>query len=253
MKIGEISISAFLNKQISITINDSLHQSTAASTWWCGRRALLGWIEIAVGLPEGLSYPEHSPRTIFSPCFPLNDRRSAAHSFSKIGRLSSPFSSLFHARLRLLILLLLLMSGNVYYNPGPITGSSLLTSSHLMTLTYLPFSMAPLAVAPPLIHPLLPPPLPFLAYGRCFRTWVLITYQFFYLSLSLRSFASTSVPPLSFFRKLAGMNLLLTLTLTVLLQKNTRLFSFLCCYSLHFSGTECGQIFHSFRLRQTPS
>ena len=30
--------------------------------------------------------------------------------------------------------------------------------------------------------------------GRCFRTWVLTTYQFFYPSLSLRSFAPTSVP-----------------------------------------------------------
>ena len=29
--------------------------------------------------------------------------------------------------------------------------------------------------------------------------------------------------------------------------------SFLCCYSLHFSGTECGQIFHSSLPHQTPS
>ena len=38
-----------------------LHQSTAASTWWCGPRPRLGWVEVAVGLPEGPSYPGHSP------------------------------------------------------------------------------------------------------------------------------------------------------------------------------------------------
>ena len=68
--------------------------------------------------------------------------------------------------------------------------------------------------------------LPFLAPGRCFRTWVLTTYQFFYLSLSLRPIAPTSVPFPSIFRKLAGMALPPTLTLTVLLQRNTRLFLF---------------------------
>ena len=40
---------------------DALHQSTAASTWWCGPRPRLGWVEMAVGLPEGPSYPGHSP------------------------------------------------------------------------------------------------------------------------------------------------------------------------------------------------
>ena len=57
-----------------------------------------------------------------------------------------------------------------------------------MTLTHPPFSIAPLAVAPLLTSPL---PL-FLAPGRCYRIWVLTIYQFFYLSLSLRSFALTS-------------------------------------------------------------
>ena len=46
-----------------------------------------------------------------------------------------------------------------------------------MTLTHPLFSIAPLAVAPLLTSPLLPPLLPFLAPGRCFRTWVLITYH----------------------------------------------------------------------------
>ena len=101
------------------------------------------------------------------------------------------------------------------------TGSSPQTSLS-MTLTHSPFSIAPLAVAPLLTSPLLPLLLPFLAPGRCFRTWVLTTYQFFYLSLSLRSFTPTSAPLPSIFRKVAGM----TLTLTVLLQRNTRLFLF---------------------------
>ena len=98
-----------------------LHQSTAASTWWCGPRPRLGWVEMAVGFPEGPSYPGHSP-IIFSLCCPLNDRRRAAHSIFKIGRLFSLFllSCPTLALLRLLILLLLLMSGNVHLNPGPI-------------------------------------------------------------------------------------------------------------------------------------
>ena len=69
-----------------------------------------------------------------------------------------------------------------------------------MTLTHPLFSIAPLAVTPPLTSPLLPLLLPFLAHGKCYRIWVLTTYQFFYLSLSLRSFAPTSVPLPSIFR-----------------------------------------------------
>ena len=30
-----------------------LHQSTAASTWWCGPLLRLGWVEMAVGFFEG--------------------------------------------------------------------------------------------------------------------------------------------------------------------------------------------------------
>ena len=72
-------------------------------------------------------------------------------------------------------------------------GSSPLTSSPSMTLTYLLFSIAPLAVAPPLTFPLFPPLLPYLAPGRCCRTWILITYQFYKMSLFLRFFAQTNV------------------------------------------------------------
>ena len=97
------------------------------------------------------------------------------------------------------------------------TGSSLLISSRSTTLTYVLFSIALL-----LTSPLLLSYSPFLAPGRCFR----IIYQFFYLSLSLQFFAPTSVPFPSTFRKLAGMTLPFTLTLTVLLQRNTCLFLF---------------------------
>ena len=96
-----------------------------------------------------------------------------------------------------------------------------------MTLTNPPFCIAPLAVTPPLTSPLLPPLLPFLAPGRCFRTWVLTTYQFFYLSLSFQSFAPASVLLPSIFKKLAGITFSPTLTLTVLLQRNIRLFPLL--------------------------
>ena len=120
-------------------------------------------------------------------------------------------------------------SGTQEVLPTPVgrkysTDSSPLNSSPSMTLTHPPFYIAPLAVAPLLTSSLLSPLLPFLAPGRCFRTWVLITYQFFYLSLSLRSFAPTSVLLPSTFRKLTGMTLFLTPT--VLLQRNTCLFLF---------------------------
>ena len=63
---------------------------------------------------------------IFSLCCPLNDRRNAANSFLKIGRLF--FLSLFScpslASLRLLLFLLFLMSDNVHPNPGHIFSCS---------------------------------------------------------------------------------------------------------------------------------
>ena len=102
-----------------------------------------------------------------------------------------------------------------------LTESSLLTSSPSMTLTHPPFSIAPLLKSPLLLQLS-----PFVAPGRCYRTWVLTTYQFFYPSLSLRSIAPTSAPLPSIFRKLTGMTLPPTLTLTVLQQRNTHLFLF---------------------------
>ena len=68
-------------------------------------------------LPRAL--PSHKP--FFRS---LNDRRRAACSLLEIGRLSSLFSCLSPARLRLL-----LMSGNVHSNPGPIFPCSVCAKS----------------------------------------------------------------------------------------------------------------------------
>ena len=74
---------------------------------------------------RGSQLPQVLP-FIFLLCCPLNDRRRAAHSIYKIGRLFSLFlfSSPTLVLLRFLILLLLLMSGNVHPNPGSIFPSS---------------------------------------------------------------------------------------------------------------------------------
>ena len=96
----------------------TLHQSTATSTWWYGPRLRLGWVEMAVGFPRVPVTPGTTlAQDIFSPCCHLDNRRRAAHSFFKTGRLSSHFS---YFSLRLLILLFFLMSGNVHSNPGSI-------------------------------------------------------------------------------------------------------------------------------------
>ena len=64
-----------------------------------------------------------------------------------------------------------------------------------MTLTHPPFYTTPL-----LTSPFLSILLPFLAPGRCFRTWVLTTYQFFYPSLSL-AYRPNERPPSFNFQK----------------------------------------------------
>ena len=70
------------------------------------------------------------------------------------------------------------------------TGSSPQTSSPSMTLTHPPFSIASLLTSPLLLLLLL-----FLAPGRCFRTWLLTIYQFFYLSLSLSGLSPQRASP----------------------------------------------------------
>ena len=72
------------------------------------------WPSQGSQLPRALPY-------IYSPCCPLNERRRTAHSIFKIGRLFSLFPlSCPTLALLCLLILLLLMSGNVHPNPGPI-------------------------------------------------------------------------------------------------------------------------------------
>ena len=84
---------------------------------WVGSKWLLTFLRVPV-----------TPGTplYFFAMLPLNDRRRAAPSFLKIGCLFAlfPFSCPSLALFRLLILLLFLISVNVYPNPGPIFSCS---------------------------------------------------------------------------------------------------------------------------------
>ena len=84
---------------------------------WVGSK----WLFAFPRVPVTPGTPLH-----FFAMLPLNDRNRAAHSIFKIGCLFSLslFSCPSLALLRLLILLLLLMSGNVHPNPGPIFSCS---------------------------------------------------------------------------------------------------------------------------------
>ena len=96
-----------------------LHQSTAASTWWFGPRPRLGWVEMAVGLPESPSYPWHSS-SFFRYAAPWTTAEGQHTASKLVSCFVFFFSCPSLAFLCLLILLLLLMSGNVHPNPGPI-------------------------------------------------------------------------------------------------------------------------------------
>ena len=87
--------------------------TTTPSRRFLGRNGC--WPSQESQLPRALPF-------IFSLCWSLNDRRRATHSIYKIGRLFSLslFSCPTLALLRLLILNLLLMSGDVHPNQGPI-------------------------------------------------------------------------------------------------------------------------------------
>ena len=74
----------------------------------------LKWLLASPRVPVTLGTP--LTQTIFLPCCTVNDRRRAAHRFLKIGCVSSLF---YLSLARLLIHLLLLMSGNVHPNPCP--------------------------------------------------------------------------------------------------------------------------------------
>ena len=107
------------NKMHSATINSRLNVVVRSPTpFGLGRNGC--WPSRGSQLPRALPH-------IYSLCCPLNDRRRAAHSIYKFGRLFSlfPLSCSTLALLCLLILLLLLMSRNVHPNPGPIIPCSM--------------------------------------------------------------------------------------------------------------------------------
>ena len=56
-----MKFTSYHRNRFLLTTPEEPHQSTAASTWWCGVRPRLGWVEMAVGLPEGPDNPGHSP------------------------------------------------------------------------------------------------------------------------------------------------------------------------------------------------
>ena len=129
-------------------------------------------------------------------------------------------------------------------------GSSLLISSPSITLIHPPFSIASLAVAPPLTSPLLPPLL--LLGGATGPGFWPSTNSSICLSLSGLSPQRAS-PFLQFSESSLGW-LCLLLWLSLSFSRGIFVsFSFLCCFSFYLYGTECGQIFHSFRRHQTPS
>ena len=104
------TVSAPINSRLNVVVRSPTPFGLDRNGCWPSRESQL---------PRALPF-------IFSLCCPLNDRRTAAHSINKIGRLFSLFlfSCPTLALLHLLILLLLLMSGNVHPNPGPIFPSS---------------------------------------------------------------------------------------------------------------------------------
>ena len=89
---------------------------------WVGSKWLLAFPRVPVTPDTPLQ---------FLLCCPLNKHRRAAHSIYKIGHLFSLFlfSCPTLALLHLLILLLLLMSGNIHPNPGPIFPCSVCTGN----------------------------------------------------------------------------------------------------------------------------
>ena len=113
MHTGNTDAKQYADTTLSAPINSRLNVVVRSpAPFGLGRNGC--WPFRGSQLPRALPF-------IFSLCCPLNDRRRAAHSIFKIGRLLSLF--FFHfswPSLALLRLLILLMSGNVHPNPGPI-------------------------------------------------------------------------------------------------------------------------------------
>ena len=82
------------------------------------------WLLAFPRVPSTMGTP--LTQTNFSPCCPLNDSRREAHSLSEIGR---QFSLFFCLSLTRFLIVLLLMSGNVHPNPGPVFSWSVCTTN----------------------------------------------------------------------------------------------------------------------------
>ena len=96
-----------INSRLNVVVRSPIPYGLGRNGCWPSRGSQL---------PRALPF-------VFSLCCPLNDRGRAAQSFFRIGCLFSLFCPSL-ARLRLLNFLLLLMSGNVHPNPGPIFSCS---------------------------------------------------------------------------------------------------------------------------------
>ena len=114
-KLTIIGTSAPINSRLCVVVRSPTPFGLGRNGCWPSRGSQL---------PRALPF-------IFSLCSPLNDRKRAAHSFFKIGRLFSffLFSCPSLALLCLLIFILLLMSDNVHPNPGPIFPCSVYTGN----------------------------------------------------------------------------------------------------------------------------
>ena len=98
-------LSAPINNRFNVVVR-SLNPFGVGSKW------LLAFLRVPVTPSTSLI------QTIFSPCYPLNDRRRVARSLSNRSTVFF-FSSCFSLA-RLFILILLLMSGNFYPNSDPV-------------------------------------------------------------------------------------------------------------------------------------
>ena len=64
------------------------HPSTVASTWRCGPEARLGWVEMAVGLSEGPSYPRYFSHKQFSTSYiAMSLGKALTNNFSRLAAL----------------------------------------------------------------------------------------------------------------------------------------------------------------------
>ena len=142
-----------------------MHQSTAASTWWCSSDPIL--VSQSDCWPFRGSYPGHfSQKNIFLACFPLNNRRNTTLNLFIIGLL---FLFLWFC-LSLLPFNTVTSSSpppsRIYistFQTGP-SRPTLLMQHYLPTLAYQNFTLFPPTLCPLFLHS---------PYPLCFRQFTL--------------------------------------------------------------------------------